>query len=494
MSTTEDEPLLASRRSKASRVGALALGALALAVVYNSAAADSRDTAASFEASGPPNVYPFTPAPEGAKEQFEKELLKIAKKSSKKSKKGCAGNLGFSRSDLRVTGAGGKNGGPDKNSVTIEDKFAGGSLVKPLTAATIMRFQQDGKLSIDDKFLPYVDKYVAFMADRSDWKYSWKSLVELFGEKHRPLLESLTIKTLLSMQAPFADIDITPDLENQLWALPDPGYMGPFELLDLPVVKDNFPWKGYSDGWGLYSTTTYIILGLLIAGQQTPMVPPDKVDQGIYLSADVKKQLAFGNDGSPVKDFSPVHPIDDKGRDWWPKAGPMVGFTGSDIMGSGQAFADMFLDIYGPDAAVTNLSSVMATVLTGDTYGIGTELDAGRYGEATEFPCGYGELYGHGGSTYGAVSLFVYSPKLQAAFGGSNNGHCGDYHKELCLVYAAAIEAIDGVVLDCNKPGKKIDCDNPKKKKSDSASAPSLFAAATAVAAIAVGEFLYSLL
>ena len=65
------------------------------------------------------------------------------------------------------------------------------------------------------------------------------------------------------------------------------------------------------------------------------------------------------NNGQKVKEFTDIHVYSKHKGDWWNSAGPMVSWTASDILASGEGYARMIYEIYGT-TSITKSGKEMA--------------------------------------------------------------------------------------------------------------------------------------
>jgi len=247
----------------------------------------------------------------------------------------------------------------------------------------------------------------------------------------------------MKIKAPDFDSD---GLSDILW---EKGFLDPFAILDLKFVKGKDWGKGGGE-WGGYSSTNYVLLGMVLA-EATGGAMPDEFDQGLYLPKSLKGYLAFGNNGQKVKDFTHIHVYSKHKGDWWNSAGPMVSWTASDILASGEGYARMIYEIYGT-TSITKSGKEMAkqaSTIKYGCYGFGTECR--WYGKHGDSYCGkslegtdYGDLWGHGGSTYGARTVSLYNPTLKIAVSAGMNTDQQDdaVMNAFCLAYNTAINEV----------------------------------------------------
>mmetsp|Transcript_29841 Transcript_29841/g.89302 ORF Transcript_29841/g.89302 Transcript_29841/m.89302 type:complete len:667 (-) Transcript_29841:123-2123(-) len=343
---------------------------------------------------------------------------------------------------------------------TNDDKFPSGSIVKPLTAASIMRLAEDGKLKISDPMYKYVDEYFASQSKKSSWKFKWSSLKELYGEENWDTVSKITVKDLLDMTAPIPNFNWpTKSLTTKLWdedGTEKYGYMSPEACIELhaeefPFGGPNSPGgakgktcntlKGFQDGWQCYSSSTYVMLGFILANAQGKSAAD--MDQAKYLPSYVASDLSFSV-GEPVSKYSDVHPVQ-SGKDWYDMAGPMVGWTASNALGSASTYADMSYEIYSSEATVTKSGHKMGTPqgqkysFSGSKYGLGTEIYTSK-SKYTGLSGEWGEVYGHSGDTYGSNGDVYYSPKLDGVISVVSN--YGETTNAICLAYNTAINIL----------------------------------------------------
>jgi len=429
------------------------LVALALAQTHVALAAGDKDSDSSGVSPATSAMLPGTAAlldtsemaneASDLKKTLEKEFKIIADMVAKNS--GQAVTIGFSNADTSVGVAAGTTEKGGKETVGADYKLPGGSLTKPLTAASIMHLVDKGTLKLDQYASPLIDSYIGKRKKQGDWSYKWTSCEDLWPSSYKKTVSTVTIEDLMAMKIKAPDFD-SDGLSDILW---EKGFLDPFAILDLKFVKGKDWGKGGGE-WGGYSSTNYVLLGMVLA-EATGGAMPDEFDQGLYLPKSLKGYLAFGNNGQKVKDFTHIHVYSKHKGDWWNSAGPMVSWTASDILASGEGYARMIYEIYGT-TSITKSGKEMAkqaSTIKYGCYGFGTECR--WYGKHGDSYCGkslegtdYGDLWGHGGSTYGARTVSLYNPTLKIAVSAGMNTDQQDdaVMNAFCLAYNTAINEV----------------------------------------------------
>mmetsp|Transcript_4520 Transcript_4520/g.14420 ORF Transcript_4520/g.14420 Transcript_4520/m.14420 type:complete len:679 (-) Transcript_4520:120-2156(-) len=429
------------------------LVALALAQTHVALAAGDKDSDSSGVSPATSAMLPGTAAlldtsemaneASDLKKTLEKEFKIIADMVAKNS--GQAVTIGFSNADTSVGVAAGTTEKGGKETVGADYKLPGGSLTKPLTAASIMHLVDKGTLKLDQYASPLIDSYIGKRKKQGDWSYKWTSCEDLWPSSYKKTVSTVTIEDLMAMKIKAPDFDGGPgDLPGVLWKK---SFLDPFAILQLVQGQD---WGKGGGEWGGYSSTNYVLLGMVLA-EATGGAMPDEFDQGLYLPKSLKGYLAFGNNGQKVKDFTHIHVYSKHKGDWWNSAGPMVSWTASDILASGEGYARMIYEIYGT-TSITKSGKEMAkqaSTIKYGCYGFGTECR--WYGKHGDSYCGkslegtdYGDLWGHGGSTYGARTVSLYNPTLKIAVSAGMNTDQQDdaVMNAFCLAYNTAINEV----------------------------------------------------
>lgn len=193
----------------------------------------------------------------------------------------------------------------------------------------------------------------------------------------------------------------------------------PPEILSLPWVytKRMNPYRPNSFA---YSSTNYILLGLILAATQEPQIN-SWIDfkQSSFLPESLMSELAtvvFGTRGNPLN-YTKVHGYDmtsyngkDEGTpfDVYRVDGVFAGWTASDITGSPTDIAKLTHGIYGT-YAIASEESVEGTMVpkhNESIYGFATFNMTRSSG--VSYPMG--TLYGHLGATYGYQSVTAHAP------------------------------------------------------------------------------------
>jgi len=336
------------------------------------------------------------------------------------------------------------------------DAFPWGSGTKPLTGASILRLVSEGALGLDDRVAPVVDPFIAAMAAK-DPSSKFSSMKDLWGYH----AASVTVRQLLAMETGIPDFDtadaythnFTDVFREDVYAHPDKDYT-PLELMSKPWVAGT--WKNG------YSTTGFMLLGMILSTHFNATSWLD-FDQGVYLPKTLKGKVRFGLTKSPAQE-SCVPGYDRTAYNTYPITnnknvadvhGVFAGWTGSNMVASPSAVAEMTWSIYGPEPTIlpksyADMMSQFPRKLWGPAwYGLATF----PLNSSTCQPAGpYGEAYGHYGNTYGYQSVLLYFPGLEFAMAYSTNAEYtppsslgiapGPSNPLICEAYAYMLEAM----------------------------------------------------
>jgi len=285
----------------------------------------------------------------------------------------------------------------DGDRVQPEDKFAMGSTTKMYTAAAVLRLVDAGRLGLDDKALPLIDRL---------WtKLNGTSLAVLLG----PRMRNVTVRHLLQMQSGIPDFDTLPSRKYQLNHPTED--LGPVrELAFLPPKKDFSCDPGTC---GEYSSTNYELLGLLLA-QQSGAGSWDTYSQASGLPAATMaamRHTSFVLHGT-CGNFTPVHGYSAERH-------PRVdvssisctnGWTCGNLMSSAGDAAFFVRALLGGEQVLTakTLKEMMSFKPLTQGWSTGLQYGLGLMNLTSKA----GEMLGHGGETFGFASWTAYDPGL----------------------------------------------------------------------------------
>ena len=242
----------------------------------------------------------------------------------------------------------------------------------------------------------------------------------------------------------------------------------PADLLSVPWVHTKnltfAPGSCPPHHGNCYSSTNFVLLGLLLAHHQDPKssaIWKDYNQSKAYPVSVVKDfpKVSFATTGPP-EDHTTVHGYDmtsynhkkpEDSIDVYSTCGVFGGWTASDIVGPAQDIAALVYDVYAPVEANNGSKIVRDGKLLAQMYG--SSGDTG-YGLAT-FNLSHhtgvkgpeGIAYGHLGATYGYQSIVAYFPALDFSLAIGTNTET-DYQSQpsdtMCRVYNTIKASIEG--------------------------------------------------
>jgi CubicO group peptidase (beta-lactamase class C family) len=146
------------------------------------------------------------------------------------------------------------------------DVYAWGSGTKPTTALRILQLVEAGEISLDDSFVSHADDYVRHISGGST------DLLKLYG----PVVQNVSIRHLLQMRSGISEYD------NQFVRT----YQNTHRSVDLDPLwilnHSNRTFVCPPGTCGKYSSTNYVLLGLVLASHQQA-VDWDKLDQRAWI-------------------------------------------------------------------------------------------------------------------------------------------------------------------------------------------------------------------
>eukprot|EP01060_Flectonema_neradi_P015671 TRINITY_DN22317_c0_g1_i1.p1 TRINITY_DN22317_c0_g1~~TRINITY_DN22317_c0_g1_i1.p1 ORF type:complete len:425 (+),score=89.66 TRINITY_DN22317_c0_g1_i1:46-1320(+) len=337
----------------------------------------------------------------------------------------------------------------------VTDSFVWGSVTKTFTGSAVLKFVDEGKLSLDDKISPIINPFMM--------RANGTTLDYRFGD----VINEVTVRQLLHMTSGVPDYDTT-WLPGDPWRIrqynnPLHDY-GPIEIITDQSM--NVPGVFPPGTKQYYSCTGYILLGLLLAElsgaetwqdfRQREVIPTfnDIIDDGVNIS-----NIVFADSG-PCSKYTRVHGYDEvqvKGFDVW-NVSCLGGWTAGNVIGSPLEMAKWTQLMYGTPGSVISRSneellkntSIACDIHTKGCAGIGPQgygyssfnqsLSTGRSGPV-------GESWGHLGATYGYQSSTNYYPKLNFTLAVASNIEIQEQDQPsyaLCLAYNEILNYLEG--------------------------------------------------
>jgi len=288
-----------------------------------------------------------------------------------------------------------------------DDTWVFGSITKMFTAPAVLQLVERGKVGLIDPITQHIDPVLL--------QLSGTRLADRFGKD----VEAIQVQHLLHMCSGIADYDNEAFAKAQFLDPSKP--FGPVDLLNYAAAKLEFrPGRSQS-----YSSTNYVLLGLLLMGHYHKEGEPwswQQYDQRSVYPNELKgdfKHSGFVMEGS-CRNFTQVHGFlgsypgtDLKPQDVW-NISCLGGWTAGDYVGTVSDLARFTYDLYsthspkivgrGMQAHLTDFGPAGPGHFK--FYGMGTfslDWSIGPFG-------GKQEAYGHVGDTYGYQSQTTYFP------------------------------------------------------------------------------------
>jgi len=291
------------------------------------------------------------------------------------------------------------NAGP-KEPVTEKHRFLFGSLTKMVTGAAIMKVVSEGKLELDKPVAPIIDPWLL--------KNNKTKLSQIYGPAEK--VNSITTRQLLAMQSGIGDFD-TPTTDEYQWKN---------RSYDIPPVEDLYlaPLELTCDFCGNYSSTNFVILGILLATLDGKDAWEDYDQHAVFPEdAPYRDELIFAKHGDCSEYATEENPVchgvclDGKTPTDVYDLSATGGWTCGNTIGTTSAMASFTWDLFGPE------KKVIPEKYVDMMHSNWTALDAGwfrsTYGLATMLfsnsTARGGYIYGHGGATFGFTSVSVYN-------------------------------------------------------------------------------------
>jgi len=278
-----------------------------------------------------------------------------------------------------------------------------------------LQLVQQGQFSLDDKAFPLMNTmYQKIACDNG----KCASMEDVLG----PAIKQVSVRQLLSMRAGIPDFDDVPSREYQL-AHPQED-LGPVKNIAFTPARDanNSCEAGTC---GMYSSTNYELLGLLLA-QQANASSWDTYNQSASIPNDVLRQLShtkFGVHGT-CQDYGTVHGVTIDGM---PKKLPSDvytmtctnGWTCGNLLSSAGDAAKYVKALLGPGELVlkADMQKQMLPVSNLDRgWMVGLPYGLGLMDMSFVLKQPAGTIIGHGGATYGFLSFTGYLPDIDVGF------------------------------------------------------------------------------
>eukprot|EP00930_Biecheleria_cincta_P042487 TRINITY_DN29236_c0_g1_i1.p1 TRINITY_DN29236_c0_g1~~TRINITY_DN29236_c0_g1_i1.p1 ORF type:complete len:448 (+),score=69.59 TRINITY_DN29236_c0_g1_i1:144-1487(+) len=354
-------------------------------------------------------------------------------------------------------------------SANPSDKYAWGSVTKMFTAASIMKLISKGAFSLDSKVAPLVDPLLARNFAK-DPRLNISSVEELWGDS----IKDVTIRELLGMKTGVPDFDraqpamsgkpAKDPLRAKLYAEPDRMW-SPLELTTVPWVAGQWNkcrWHPFI-GKFCYSSTNYILLGLVLEANAGNSSAWQSFQQSSFLPPELKDAILFADKGAP-KDYGAVHGYDrtsynmasgHNNHDNYNVSGVFAGWTASNVVADAPAVARLAWEIFGPPSSVAPKRYVDQMVPSRtQLYGLGAfnlGFFTGHAKMLRNSALGHG--WGHLGATYGYQSVAGYFPELNIAMAIATNIETDTQQQPahaLCYAYNGVAKVLLGKNFVCS--------------------------------------------
>lgn len=345
-----------------------------------------------------------------------------------------------------------EQGVPVERKLGTDDLFLFGSGTKPYTAVAILKLVESGRLLLEQPAWPYVDAALLRLGSN-------QTLAMLLG----PAARNVTIAHMLGMSSGIADFDV-PSLDaDNLRRATDGETVSPVDILS-GVAR--FPKKFVCEPGACvsYSSTNYILLGLVLLALDDSAASWDELDQGSVLPRqDAFQHTAFMNRG-PIGDANIVVGHEGKAAGLWPIRGPTViaaqdssvlGWTCGNLVSTTREVALFFWQLLVEESIISHATLQHMKELrplgvgwgSGHiSYGLGVMLKQTSFAKHAESG-EWGTYLGHGGNTYGFLSEQGLITQLNATFSVAVNANADPLFASgllSCEIIAIAAEEILG--------------------------------------------------
>jgi D-alanyl-D-alanine carboxypeptidase len=311
------------------------------------------------------------------------------------------------------------------------DPYVWGSITKMITGTAVLRLVDAGKIALEDQVPPLIDPLLAKMKEK-DPTQTFGSMSEIWGDD----VHKITVKDLLHMYSGLPDYDTASPGDHPVdtfrsdsYAHPDKSFT-PVQLISLPWVTTGkllFP-PGTCDQkhyFNCYSSTNYVMLGLLLACQAGADDWKD-YDQFAALGdfAKTLASLTFAVSGppnawTPVKGYDMTHYNNESGKfpgiDVSAVAGVFGGWTAADATMNALDAANLVKGIYGPPF------ELVSKPLVDEMYALSNVTGYGMATFNLTRLTPHDVAYGHLGATYGYQSVAVYVPSMDLGISIATN-------------------------------------------------------------------------
>ena len=355
---------------------------------------------------------------------------------------GCAISAAVSASGALVAVA--AAGVTDRRSGRVSapsDRYLFGSVAKMYTGAAVLRLVERGILpSLDAAAEPFADRALAAGGNKT------QSLRAIFGPTvpcgapnptcalcpplGRCDISRVTLRQLLSMTSGLADFDN--DERRRMQCAQPSREINPVEDLSAAAA---LKWLYVPDTGADYSSTNFVILGLVLAGAATPAVPWDVLD--LKAAAIGSAQLAdfpatsFLRHGSCkshgiIDGYATTADLNRSGCGT-ASMSCTSGWSCGNLASTAAEVAAFTQALFGA-RSIVSVTSVARMInfsnpLTEDVFE-GYGLATSRYNLSNDFhfePAAKGLGYGHEGETYGFLSAAIYVPAYNRSLAFSMN-------------------------------------------------------------------------
>ncbi|KAJ9462128.1 Penicillin-binding protein 4* [Diplonema papillatum] len=295
------------------------------------------------------------------------------------------------------------------------DGFLVGSATKMTTSAAIMRLVEAGTLRLDDELAGIVDGYI--------YERNKTTLSQLWHGDAR--IDAVTVRQLLSMTSGIVDFD-SYDL-RVYQELVAPQYdITPYDIIH--VVNKTFE---FSPGAGAaYSSTNYVLLGFVLAAKANA-TDWDTYDQAavlprrpgsLYANSTFAVHGTLSSYNTPGWAISHGYPARLNKSDLLWNVSATSGWTCGNFLTSASDMAQFTYDFLGPEHLVVSpatqreLVSDMRQLHNLDSLYYGLGVMAFSSPNSTS-----GWLIGHGGDTYGFISVSAFNMNYSYALTVTTN-------------------------------------------------------------------------
>eukprot|EP01065_Artemidia_motanka_P038105 TRINITY_DN46975_c0_g1_i1.p1 TRINITY_DN46975_c0_g1~~TRINITY_DN46975_c0_g1_i1.p1 ORF type:complete len:418 (+),score=125.01 TRINITY_DN46975_c0_g1_i1:54-1307(+) len=373
----------------------------------------------------------------GLRERLEEALRGlVANKSAEWNNS--AVSVGYWDGEVGASVAAGWTDRQSKGQVTTDNIFGYGSGTKMFTAKAVLYYAEQGMLDLDAPVEHKVDSVLSQEPNGT-------TLQALFGAN----ASRITARQLLQMRSGIADWDTEGARD---WQAAHPTeVMTPLFLMRRVASglgsPSGSPWVCPPGECGWYSSTSYVVLGYLIAYFQKARTWSE-VRQGDFPG------VLFPNNGTWADLPHSIHGYQPDGSDVY-HASPVNGWTSGNAAMTPATAAKFAYDLYGPASPFLSAASVssmenleqllpFAPGLDGFFYGMGTS-----YLGPTDRMCwdsARGWYYGHPGAANGFYSWTGYNPRWNFALSVATNEEYDPFQKNMLDIDDAVYNVVVSVV------------------------------------------------